>query len=351
MRYPVCARVSVRHILSRFIVVCLTAALLVGGAFSALPAPAVLAAGTCTSVADGGWASASTWDCGYVPTSADDVVVDHGITIDASQSVNNVTISLFGVLTVSSPVTLTISGNFDVLGIFDDHESGSAVVLAGTAQTILTHGDWVDFQNLSKIAAGPGESLSVDPAVSSVGGVHVLDTLTLQATDPNYLLLRSTSPGTQWQIYPYDTADVDWVDVQDANNVSDNAIGVIHGVDSGDNTGWTISGLLGSSVVLESSMNPTLEGHAVTLTATLSPLAATGTVAFQDGGVDIAGCEAQAVASGVATCTTGDLAVGSHSITAVYSGDLTYSSSASLVLTQEVGAVESTVLLPIILKP
>src|SRR4029077_450325 len=56
------------------------------------------------------------------------------------------------------------------------------------------------------------------------------------------------------------------------------------------------------------SVNPSLSGQTVTSTATV-PAAApaagtrTGTVAFQDGGVVIAGCGAKAVAvAGTATC-------------------------------------------------
>jgi hypothetical protein len=360
MQMPMNLRTPIHNLLFRFVALFLIAALLVGGAFTALPARPravlaqdrpVLAAGTCTSIADGSWSSPSTWDCGYVPTSADDAVVDNEITISSDQSVHNLTINFYGILTISSAVTLTVGGDFDVQGIFDNHEAGSGVVLDGTAQTILTHGDWVDFENLTKTAAGPGESLSVDPPTGSTGGIHILDTLTLQGTDPNYLALRSTVPGTQWQIYPQDTADVDWVDVQDSKNVSVNVIDVIHGIDSGNNTGWTFAGMSSSSVQVVSSINPSLHGKPVTFTATVSPLAATGTVTFQDGGVDITGCVSQTMVSAVATCTTSDLDVGSHSITAVYSGDATHDGSTSAVLTQDVLEIEATIYLPFAAKP
>ena len=41
---------------------------------------------TITSVADGDWNDAGTWDGGAVPTSDDTVRIDHSVTIDADAS-------------------------------------------------------------------------------------------------------------------------------------------------------------------------------------------------------------------------------------------------------------------------
>jgi hypothetical protein len=90
-----------------------------------------------------------------------------------------------------------------------------------------------------------------------------------------------------------------------------------------------------SDVSLNSSAKPSLLGTAVTFAAKLSPLAATGTVTFTDGGVTISGCDNLSATLGVASCTT-TLALGSHSITVVYSGDATYAGSTSHPVTQNV---------------
>jgi hypothetical protein len=202
---------------------------------------------------------------------------------------------------------------------------------------------WVDFWNLTKIANVSGDTLSVDPPVATIGGIHILNTLTLKGTAAlSYLSLRSTSSGAQWQINPEGSRDVAYVDVQDSNNVNATNISPVHGIDSGNNTGWDLTG---SRVGLTSSANPSSVGASVTFTATIVPSAATGTVAFQDGGVDITGCGSQSATGGVATCTTSALTVGSHSITAVYSGDITYLGSTSPVLTQ---VVNMQIFLPII---
>jgi hypothetical protein len=92
-----------------------------------------------------------------------------------------------------------------------------------------------------------------------------------------------------------------------------------------------------TTTTLSSSVNPATPGHAVTYTARVLPATATGTVAFKDAGTSIAGCAAQAVSSGTATCTVaGYAAAGSSAITATYSGDGSYITSTSKTLTQTV---------------
>ena len=99
-----------------------------------------------------------------------------------------------------------------------------------------------------------------------------------------------------------------------------------------------------SSIVLTSSVNPSSFGQAVTFTADLNILRGilpqTGTVAFLDGTTTLG---TGTVVNGIATFTTTQLAIGSHSITAVYSGDANYEPVTSTPLTQVVTqAVTST---------
>ena len=88
-----------------------------------------------------------------------------------------------------------------------------------------------------------------------------------------------------------------------------------------------------SSVAVASSLNPAVAGQSVTFTATVAPAAATGTVQFQDGGTALG---TVTVTGGVAALATSTLAAGTHSITAVYSGDSAYNPSTSATLTQTV---------------
>lgn len=98
--------------------------------------------------------------------------------------------------------------------------------------------------------------------------------------------------------------------------------------------------IVATTTTVTSDSNPAAYGQSVTFTATVSPSAPagtaalltanglpTGTVDFKDGGTSISGCASQTLASGVATCTTSGLSVGSHPITAVYSGNSAYDAS------------------------
>jgi large repetitive protein len=80
-----------------------------------------------------------------------------------------------------------------------------------------------------------------------------------------------------------------------------------------------------------SSLNPSTFGQGVTFTAEVSTVAGTGnltgTISFSDGAKVLAA--AVPLSAGVATFATSTLAVGSHSITASYSGDSSHSSSTS----------------------
>ncbi len=102
--------------------------------------------------------------------------------------------------------------------------------------------------------------------------------------------------------------------------------------------------LSASTTTLTSATNPSVWGQPVVFTATITPVAPapTGTVTFQDGGVNIAGCANRPVAARVATCTTTALAVGSHTVTAVYSGNATYATSTSAAVTQVVSMGSTT---------
>jgi Bacterial Ig-like domain (group 3)/Bacterial Ig-like domain (group 2)/Galactose oxidase, central domain len=90
---------------------------------------------------------------------------------------------------------------------------------------------------------------------------------------------------------------------------------------------------------LSSSANPSTYNSSVTFTATVSPSAATGTVTFKDGSTTLG---TGTLSSGKATYKTSSLAVGSHSITAVYGGNSNYNGSTSSVLTQTVNKATTT---------
>ncbi len=86
-----------------------------------------------------------------------------------------------------------------------------------------------------------------------------------------------------------------------------------------------------------SSVNPSALGQSVTLTATIAPPTATGSITFKDGTTTL--CNAVPIVSGTATCTTSFTLAGAHPITAVFNGTGTYAgaSATSAVLAHTVG--------------
>jgi hypothetical protein len=84
-----------------------------------------------------------------------------------------------------------------------------------------------------------------------------------------------------------------------------------------------------STTSLSLSAASLTQGQGLTLTASVSGYAPTGSVQFKDGGVDLGGTVT--LVDGLASYATNTLIVGSHSITAVYSGDANNVGSTSAV--------------------
>jgi len=96
------------------------------------------------------------------------------------------------------------------------------------------------------------------------------------------------------------------------------------------------SATTGTSVSFSANTNNTYAGQYITLTATASPSTATGFVVFNDGSSWLGTVTLTAAMNGVASYTTSALTAGVHSLTAVYSGDGTYTESTSNTVTQTV---------------
>jgi len=90
------------------------------------------------------------------------------------------------------------------------------------------------------------------------------------------------------------------------------------------------------------SVNPATFGQTVTLTATINPSAATGTVTFTDGALTLG---TGTVTAGVATFSASALAVGTHPIAASYGGDGNFNASASAAQTLTVNQTATTTVL------
>ena len=106
----------------------------------------------------------------------------------------------------------------------------------------------------------------------------------------------------------------------------------------------------GTSTAVVASPSPSVYGQSVTFTATVTAVAPgagtpTGTVTFMDGSVSLGiGTLGN---TGMATYTTSALAVGAHSITAVYGGDGNYTVSTSVATPQTVNPASTTTALTV----
>ena len=132
--------------------------------------------------------------------------------------------------------------------------------------------------------------------------------------------------------------------------VAAHSITVVYGGDTNFLT--STSGVLtqtvkqaGTTSSVTSSANPSVSGQAVTFTATIAPVSPgsgtpTGEVAFDDGSKVLG---TVSLTNGTASFTTSSLAVGTHSIKAVYAGDTNFKASTSAVLKQVVNSSSNVV--------
>jgi hypothetical protein len=97
-------------------------------------------------------------------------------------------------------------------------------------------------------------------------------------------------------------------------------------------------GAVATTTTLASAPNPSTLNQAVTITATVTGNAPTGSVAFRDGANTIGTCSAQPLSAGKATCVISTLTQGAHTLTGVYGGDAGNLTSTSAPITQNVNA-------------
>ncbi len=195
------------------------------------------------------------------------------------------------------------------------------VVLLGTAATTTTIASTPNPSTYGQSVTFTG---SVSPA-SVTGSVTLMDGLNVLATGP-------VSAGT------YSIAS-------NTLSVSTHSITAVYGGDSGDvsSTSTALSqvvyGASSTTTALSSSANPSSYTQSVTITAIVSPPLAIGTVSFYD---NLTLLGASGITGGIATFTTSALGIGTHSITANYSGDENFGPSVAPAFSQIVNATAPT---------
>lgn len=107
---------------------------------------------TITSVQNGKWGNASTWDSGTVPTAEDDVDIDHTVTIDGNAVAESIYINTGSLVTddrwiENNPITLT-TGEITMARILTDDRrvrlDGANLVITKPSITSLGSPDFPD---------------------------------------------------------------------------------------------------------------------------------------------------------------------------------------------------------------
>ena len=198
---------------------------------------------------------------------------------------------------------------------------GASVSLSGDGKTALVGGPWDDS---SPLAGNPAQSIAIGAAWAFTGSGN-------SWTQLGGKLVGSGGSG-------------DMAGVQQGQSVglsADGSTALIGGPRDNNLMGaaWVFTTLPTTVTTLSASPNPSIRGQRVTFTATVTA-GATGTVAFNIDGV---GYPPVAVNGGQAQIATIDLPVGTHTISASYSGDANFLGSASNTLSQTVTLKPSTI--------
>ncbi len=131
--------------------------------------------------------------------------------------------------------TMTIGGDSSYLfidpGSTFSPNSGTVVFDSTSSQTIVGS---ITFYNLTRVIPGT-------LAFSAGDTQTILGTLTLQGNDSAKLLLRSSVPGTQWNIDPQGPRNLHSLDVQDSNNINGTILATCNSTDSGNNINWAFN--------------------------------------------------------------------------------------------------------------
>jgi sugar lactone lactonase YvrE len=239
---------------------------------------------------------------------------DNGSSIGTASIVSGAATFSTSALT-SGPHSITAAYGGDA-----NDTSATSSALTQTVQ-VATSVAVTSSQNPSQVGASVTFTASVTPATASgtvqfLDGAAALGTATLAGGSASF----STSALTQGVHY----------------------ITAVYSGDTG-NAGSTSAALpqsvrLNAGLTLASSANPSTTGQSVTFTVTVNS-AATGTAQFLDGGTVLGTVP---VSSGAAAFSTSTLTLGTHSITATYSGDATYLGSTSALLTQTINKIATT---------
>lgn len=101
------------------------------------------------SITSGPWSNPNTWDCTCIPTSNDLVYIDpfNEVTVDIDAETDYLSVEPNGILTMSSAVTLSISGDWDIIGTLN-FTNGKIALVGDVDQYVDAGGNAVAFYDV-----------------------------------------------------------------------------------------------------------------------------------------------------------------------------------------------------------
>ena len=228
----------------------------------------------------------------------------------ATLSGGSATLAISSLAAGAHSITAAYSGDANTTG-------STSAVLTQTVNKVTTSVTLASSVNPSTVGQAVTLTAAVSPA-SATGTVQFLD-------GANAIATASVANGAASVAIANLAAGAHTITAiysGDANNLGSTSPALVETVNK-----------VTSTVTLASSLNPSLSGNTVSLTATVTPASATGTVQFLDGGAALGSAT---LAAGSATLAVSTLAVGTHSLTANYSGDAATAGASSGTLIQTV---------------
>jgi hypothetical protein len=210
-----------------------------------------------------------------------------------------------------APASIAIAAGNNQSAVVNTLFATNLAVQVHNSNSNLVQGVSVTFTAPSSGPSGTFDGSYSVTVVSDASGQAIAPTFTANATAGNYMVTAQASGGANPSI----------------------TFSLTNTAASRSNT----------TTVLTSSIDPSVFGQSLTLTATVAPASGsgtpTGTVTFLDDGVSIGSAT---LSNGSSTFVTSSLSVSAHTITASYSGDANFNASISAAITQTVNPANTT---------
>lgn len=151
--------------------------------FTLIASPSFLFSATCTSQADGDWNDDATWSCGSVPSSNDEVIINHHVTLDVNATIStggSLSIAEGASLVTATDKNLTISGSgtFSLSGSLNVNKFTVENSASATLNGNVTTSNNVIFKNNATVTGSGNFSVGNNFNVENEANVNLTGTVT-----------------------------------------------------------------------------------------------------------------------------------------------------------------------------